>query len=89
MSAAGPNPSGGVRLREANLTNAHLPETDLAATLLDPHGDLTLADLATAKNLTQQQLDSARGNEDTKLPTGLQRPAHWSAVGGTATGSAD
>lgn len=37
------------------------------------------ANLTTAKNLLQQQLDSACGDKDTKLPEGLQRPAHWSA----------
>ena len=64
------------RVRE--LTDANLDGTTLSG-----------ANLAMAKNLTQQQLDRARGDEDTKLPDGLQRPAHWSAAGGIASGPAD
>jgi hypothetical protein len=39
--------------------------------------DLTGADLRRAKGLTQAQVDSAKGNKDTKLPKGLVRPEHW------------
>jgi hypothetical protein len=27
--------------------------------------------------MTQAQVDAAKGDEDTKLPPGIQRPAHW------------
>jgi hypothetical protein len=31
-----------------------------------------------AKNLTQEQLEAAIGDERTRLPEGLARPEHWS-----------
>ncbi len=73
----------GARLNRANLTGAGLGGANLTG------AGLNGAELATVKNLTQQQLDSAQGDDETKLPAGLQRPAHWSAAGGTAIGSAD
>jgi uncharacterized protein YjbI with pentapeptide repeats len=33
--------------------------------------------LATARDLSQEQIDAANGDESTILPEGLQRPAHW------------
>lgn len=78
----------GAQLTDAELIGANLADADLGkanltgawlykANLVD--ADLTMADLAMAENLTQQQLDSARGDDETKLPTGLRRPDHWSA----------
>ncbi len=72
------------RLGRANLADARLDGANLAGA--DPRGatltgaELGWANLATTKNLTQQQLDSAHGDENTRLPAGLQRPAHWSAA---------
>ena len=39
--------------------------------------DLREADLSRAWYLTQQRVNKARGNEDTKLPEGLEMPSHW------------
>ncbi len=39
--------------------------------------DLIGADLSEARSLTQNQMDRAHGDKDTKLPDGIQRPAHW------------
>jgi hypothetical protein len=39
---------------------------------------LQSADLSMAVNLTQEQIDKARGNSETKLPDGIHPPAHWS-----------
>lgn len=36
------------------------------------------ADLTEAKGLTQDQLDSAKGDDTTQLPTGLNPPERWS-----------
>jgi uncharacterized protein YjbI with pentapeptide repeats len=69
-------------LRDANLLRADLAGADLAgANLSDAHlrdANLRGADLKEAKNLTQEQVDSAYGDKHTKLPEDLQRPAHWS-----------
>ena len=35
------------------------------------------ANLAFVKGLTQAQINDAKGNQDTKLPEGLKRPASW------------
>lgn len=51
---------------------------DLSGAHLGAASLLTGANLTTARFL-MQQLDSARGDKDTKLPAGQQRPAHWSA----------
>ena len=39
--------------------------------------NLSGADLSLADGLTQEQLEKARGNAETKLPDGLQRPTTW------------
>lgn len=68
-------------LRGARLIGADLSRADLrAADLLgaDLRGaDLAGADLAGAIFLTQSQLESARGDETTRIPADLTRPAHW------------
>jgi uncharacterized protein YjbI with pentapeptide repeats len=77
----------GADLHGANLRGAYLIGADLSG------ADLGLADLigvdfrgaalsgANLRDsifLTQAQLESARGDAGTKLPTSLIRPAHWS-----------
>ncbi len=59
----------GADLREADLTGADLRGADLAG-----------ADLSTSLFIGQPQLDSARGDERTKLPPRLRRPSHWAAA---------
>ncbi|MBD1541432.1 pentapeptide repeat-containing protein [Arthrobacter sp. IA7] len=71
----------GADLRGACLIAADLRGTDLAAVdllgadLRDAR--LEGADLSRALFLTQPQLNSARGNPETRLPGGLGVPAHW------------
>src|SRR5215207_5681763 len=66
----------GVNLADADLNHAYLANADLSgATLSD--ADLNHADLQTARGLTQEQIDEAKGDEYTQLPDGLQRPANW------------
>jgi hypothetical protein len=60
------------RLNRANLGRAKLQTADLSGAYLDG------ADLSTAVGLSQEQLDSAIGDENTKIPEGLTRPARWS-----------
>jgi uncharacterized protein YjbI with pentapeptide repeats len=61
----------GADLTGADLTGADLTGADLTGAVL------TGADLRRANGLTQAQVDSAKGNKDTKLPKGLVRPEHW------------
>lgn len=68
----------GADLSGANLAGATLSDADLAGATLSG-ANLAGADLTTVRSLTQQQLNSARGDDHTKLSAGLQRPAHWSA----------
>ncbi|NJP48718.1 pentapeptide repeat-containing protein [Streptomyces sp. SBST2-5] len=66
----------GACLIAADLTGADLRGADLlGADLRDT--DLTDADLTGALFLTQPQVNAARGNEGTRLPASLRRPAHW------------
>ncbi|MFD9723832.1 pentapeptide repeat-containing protein [Streptomyces sp. NPDC059072] len=76
----------GADLRGANLRGAYLIAADLSradlrtadmigADLRD--ADLRDADLRGAVFLTQAQLNAARGNAGTRIPTTLARPAHW------------
>jgi hypothetical protein len=61
----------GADLRFADLRSADLIGADLRG------ASLAGADLTGALFLTQAQVDSARGDEATRLPAGLRRPAHW------------
>ncbi len=76
----------GARLQGANLRGAYLIAADLTgadlrradligADLRD--ADLSGADLTGALFLTQPQLNAAKGDAATKLPSGLARPGHW------------
>ena len=63
-------------LRDANLTDATLRDANLRdADLIG--AILSGAELRHAKNLTQEQINSAFGNAETALPEGLERPPHW------------
>ncbi|MEV5509902.1 pentapeptide repeat-containing protein [Streptomyces orinoci] len=76
----------GAKLRGASLRGAYLIAADLRKADLreaDVIGadfrdaDLSGADLTGAIFLTQAQLNAARGDGTTRLPAGLERPAHW------------
>ena len=78
----------GADLRGANLRGALLVAADLTRAdlrLADVIGadlrdaDLRGADLRGCLFLTQAQLDSAKGDAETRLGPGFTRPAHWSA----------
>ncbi|MFC9859505.1 MULTISPECIES: pentapeptide repeat-containing protein [unclassified Streptomyces] len=77
----------GADLRGADLRGAYLIAADLSGAdlrLADLIGadfrdaDLTGADLTGSLFLTQAQLNAARGDAATRLPSPLTRPAHWS-----------
>jgi uncharacterized protein YjbI with pentapeptide repeats len=66
----------GAVLFEARLNKADL----IGAILFGAHligADLSGADLTTARNLEQQQIDSAKGDDTTKLPSNLHKPEAW------------
>lgn len=63
----------GADLRGVDLGTADLLGADLRA------ADVRGADLSSCLFLTQPQLEAARGDDATRLPAGLARPAHWSA----------
>jgi len=65
----------GADLRGADLSYADLTGADLRG------ADLSGADLETSLFTTQPQLDSAKGNSTTKLPSRLSRPSHWATAG--------
>ena len=58
-------------LGRTNLTEAKLGGADLSG------ADLFGVDLSGVLVLTQEQIDSARGDDDTLLPTGLKMPNSW------------
>ncbi|MGO4110539.1 pentapeptide repeat-containing protein [Paenibacillus sp. YAF4_2] len=66
----------GAYLIAADLRNADLRHADLiGADMRDT--DLSGADLRDTLFLTQVQLQSAKGNSSTKLPSSFVHPAHW------------
>jgi Pentapeptide repeats (8 copies) len=67
LSLLGPERPG-LSLQGANLREANLKEADLSRAFLQG---------ITKESLTQTQINEAVGNDATKLPDHLQRPAHW------------
>jgi hypothetical protein len=65
----------GADLRGADLSEADLTGADLRG------ANLAGADLATSLFFSQPQLDAARGDGRTKLPSRLCRPPHWATAG--------
>ncbi|WP_082673203.1 pentapeptide repeat-containing protein [Paenibacillus senegalimassiliensis] len=61
-------------LRDTNLNGADLIGADLR------DADLRGADLSRSIFLTQSQVNSARGNHRTELPSVLTRPQHWDTI---------
>jgi uncharacterized protein YjbI with pentapeptide repeats len=70
----------GAKLRGADLRMADLIGADLRG------ADLGGADLTGSIFLTQPQLDAANGDQATRLPSSLARPAHWPAGGPVTAG---
>jgi hypothetical protein len=66
----------GVRLEGADLTDADLRRADFSDTVLT-HAIVSGAKLTEVETLTQSQIDSAIGDEHTKIPDGLVRPTTW------------
>ncbi|WP_018504906.1 pentapeptide repeat-containing protein [Parafrankia discariae] len=68
-------------LVEVNFTGAELSWATLAAAVLDgadfSAARLNGADFSSARGLTQMQVDAALGDDRTRLPAGLVRPASW------------
>ncbi|TKJ18353.1 pentapeptide repeat-containing protein [Blastococcus sp. CCUG 61487] len=64
----------GADLRGVDLGTADLLGTDLRAT------DVRGADLSRCLFLTRPQLEAARGDDDTRIPPELDRPASWRAA---------
>ena len=66
----------GANLKGANLKGAHLHGANLKGA--DLRGaDLREANLKEATALTQEQLEHASGDEDTKMPEGFKVPKSW------------
>ena len=68
-------------LERATLDNARLEAASLGAARLEGANllgaRLERAFLRKAIGLTQEQIEEAYGDRETKLPDGLDRPAHW------------
>jgi mannose-6-phosphate isomerase-like protein (cupin superfamily) len=69
----------GADLRAADLTRANLVGARLLGVDL-VGANLSGADLSTAEDLTQEDIDQTLGDENTALPEGIQRPAHWLGI---------
>ncbi len=76
----------GARLDGANLDGANLYGAEMSSTRLCEASlrsavlqnvDFSNADLSTARNLDETELARAKGNEHTRLPSGIKRPASW------------
>lgn len=72
---------GEALLVEADLSNATLVNADLRGALFSGSildgARLDGADLSLARDLTEEQIESALGSEATQLPEGMSRPLHW------------
>jgi hypothetical protein len=72
----------GADLRDADLLFADLDDANLKDANFNgaslSYADLSGANLKSAKNLSQEQLDEARGDSATQLPDDLDAPSWWS-----------
>lgn len=66
----------GADLSEANLSRLDLTGVDFSQAILD-NTDLSGSDLSEVKNITQEQLSAALGDEETSLPSHMTIPEHW------------
>jgi hypothetical protein len=66
-----------VNFPQAFLNNANLSQADFEDAYLF-QADFSGANLSEATKLTQEQIEQATGNEETKLPDHLTRPPEWS-----------
>ena len=68
-------------LSDANLVRAYLSDANLVRADLGGANlrgaDLSRADLSNARDLTQEQIDGAKGDSTTKLPVNLHMPESW------------
>ena len=71
----------GANLRGADLGRTSLSEADFSQAELGQANlsgaKLYRANLEGAVGLRQEQVNSAKGDENTQLPEGIQHPAHW------------
>ena len=68
----------GANLFKADLRRADLYEANFSSALIESC-DLKFVNLSTSMELTQEQINSAKGSKkSTKLPEGLEHPDHWS-----------
>ncbi len=65
-----------VRFTDCAFENTEFHGAGLSAAKFDG-ADFHGADLSAAKGLTQEQINSIKGNSKTKLPAGLKRPSDW------------
>lgn len=72
----------GCIFKRTNFSNSNMraakftKECNFKYTKLDDT-ELYDADLSGVSNLTQEQIERAKGNKETKLPHGITRPKHW------------
>jgi uncharacterized protein YjbI with pentapeptide repeats len=66
----------GVHLEHAYLPNAHLQWAYLVGASFDG-ARIEGADLRHTYGVMQEQIDAAEGDQSTKLPSGITRPARW------------
>ena len=66
----------GAKLTDNGEVTIKLSESDLESAILKD-ADLRGTDLREVRNLTQEQIDQANGDENTQLPGELQRPDSW------------
>lgn len=70
----------GADLFAADLSGADMRDASLAESFLK-RANLRGADLSTAHGLTESQIVDALGDQETRLPENLPRPASWSSKG--------
>ena len=64
-------------LSRADLNGANIRTVVIRGVGTNDGGTPLITDLSTVKDLTQEQLDSMRGDSLTKIPSHLTRPTHW------------
>lgn len=65
------------KFQDSNLVNANFENSNFKGSKFNQNTELQKADFSKTQNLSQEQVNISTGDQDTKLPSNLNRPSNW------------